>query len=278
MFQEETFGKESVPEPFDRLGALLDMPEVDTWPEYREKFMSLWGRAPGQERWQLKDVTLPPEKHKQVMAVLEEFRLIKPWRPQHETYDYGVLPGATLTSMKARLEWLAQLWKEGIRFSKLIVLTGQRPLTPSIDHFPEIMTTIAPDSGVNFNDPKIQPMHETEAARLLLAFFPLPKGMDKVPVVYIDSPRQWRGNNWERSHTGDTVDEWLKHNPKPGKTLVVSNQPSAHYQEAVFLKELPSSFDVEMTTPALASDIPLSVLLDAVSVWIRTTGDKPPKL
>ena len=278
MFQEEALGKDSIPAPFIRLGELLGMPASADWQEYRREFMARWGRVPGQERWELKNVDLPPEIHAQVMVQLEQLRLIQAWQPQHQAYDYGILPGATLPSMKSRLDWMAQLWRRGVRFHSLIVLTGQRPLTPAIDHFPEIMSSIAPGTRIDFSHPTIFPLHETEAARLLVHFYPFPEGMDKVPVVFIDSPRQWRGFNWERSHTGDTVDEWLKHNPTPGKTLVISNQPSAHYQEAVFLRELPSSFDVEMSAPPLSPDIPLSIVLDAVSVWIRTTGDQPPAL
>ena len=280
MFQEEALGNDNtaVPTQFAELGILLDMPKAKNWIEFRENFMQQWGRKSGQERWELKDVNLPLEKHRQVMTLLDQLQLLQAWRPKHNHYHYGILPGATLPSMKSRLDWMAQLWREGVRFQSLVVLTGQRILTPAIDHFSEIMAAIAPNADVDFNDPTVYPMHETEAARLLLHYYPYPEGMEKVPVTFVDSPRQWRGYGWERSHTGDTVDEWMKHNPKPGKTLVISNQPSAHYQEAVFLRVLPANFEMELSAPALAPDIPLSVLLDAVSVWIRTTGDKPPKL
>ena len=277
MFQEETFASD-VPQPFQKLAALLSMEPTEDWDEFRHSFIARWGRKPDQERWQMTEVILPEIKQTQVMEALDELGLISPWKPKKEHYDYAVLPGSTVPSMKARLDWLVQQWREGIRFNQLVVLTGQRPLTPGIDRFADVMAGLLPNNSslpTSFNGANA-PMHETEAARLLLYYYPYPEGMEQVPVKFVDCPRIWQGGHWGRCHTGTTVKDWLEYSPKPGTTLVISSQPSAHYQDAVFRRHLPQTFTIETSTAGMAQGFSMAVLLDAVATWLRAS-EVPPK-
>ncbi len=275
MYQDKTFA-ESIPAPFAKLGALLEMPEAENWQKYSRNFIERWGRSPGQERWELPEFHLSHGKQQQVYETLEELGMISPWLPHHKEYDYGIIPGSTLPGMKLRLDWLANQWQNGVHFKSLVVLTGQRPLTPSIDHFQEVMTSLRPD--IDFGSEQAFPMHETEAVRLLFHYYKFPDGMESIPLNIIDCPRKWLGHEWGRCHTKDTVDTWLEQVPKPGSTLVVSSQPSAHYQKTVFRKELPTSFSVDMSAPGTAANTPIAPLLDAVAVWLRAAGNTPPRL
>ncbi|WP_281645090.1 hypothetical protein [Parendozoicomonas sp. Alg238-R29] len=276
MFQEETFANE-IPEPLQKLAALLSMPPTQDWDEYRHSFIQRWGRKPDVERWQMKEVGLSETKKNQVIAVLDELDLISPWFPKRKTYDYAILPGSTAPSMKARLDWLAEQWDSGVRFSQLVVLAGQRPLTPKIDRFPEVMAALLPKKSSlpeSFNKENA-PLHETEAIRLILYYYPYPSEMEKVPVKIIDSPRQWQGGHWGRCHTATTIKDWLEHSPKPGSMLVISSQPSAHYQDAVFRREMPKSFTIETSTAGLPPGYSMAVLLDAVATWLRSSSVPP---
>ncbi len=266
----------SVPALFRNLAEALEMPPEQDWQKFREGFIKQWGRQPGVERWQIPKVSLPPEQYRKVTAALENLGVIASWHPTQTTYDYAILPGALVPTMKVRLDWLAELWRKGIRFQRLIVLTGQRPLTSEVDHFPAILAKLAPSQDAVHPDiPTIHPMHETEAAKLLLYFYPYPKGMDQVPISVIDAPRKWQGTRWERAHTGETVEAWLAHAPRPGSTLVISSQPSAPYQDAVFKNLLPASFTVETSAPPISPNIPLAVILDGTSNWLRSSTTPP---
>ncbi|MTI12248.1 hypothetical protein [Sansalvadorimonas verongulae] len=278
MFQEETFASE-IPQPFQKLASLLAMPPSENWDEFRHSFISHWGRKPGQERWQMKEVGLSPSRKEQVLQVLNELGMTSSWAPKETQYDYAILPGATVPSMKARLDWLAKQWQNGTRFKQIVVLTGQRPLTPEIDHISEVMAGLLPENSslpTTFTGSNA-PMHETEAARLLLYYYPYPQGMERVPVKFVDSPRCWQGGHWSRCHTATTVKDWLEYSPKPGAMLVISSQPSAHYQDSVFRREMPKGFAVETSTASLTQGYPMAVLLDAVATWLRTS-DEPPEL
>ena len=227
----------------------------------------------------MKDVGLSPSRKEQVMQILNELGMIAPWTPQRAQYDYVILPGSTVPSMKARLNWLAQQWRNGIRFQQLVVLTGQRPLTPGIDHISEVMAELLPKKSslpATFTGANA-PMHETEAARLLLYYYPYPQGMEKVPVKFVDSPRIWQGGHWSRCHTATTVKDWLAYSPEPGSMLVISSQPSAHYQDAVFRREMPKSFNIETSTAGMSRSFSMAILLDAVATWLRAS-DAPPEL
>ena len=276
---QQTYAHE-IPPAFEKVGELLAMPATNSWADFRSNFMSRWGRKPGQERWQMEEVHLEPETHKQVMETLHHLGLTNAWLPQNKTYDYAILPGATFPSMKTRLDWLAEQWQRGVRFQQLVVLAGQRPLTPEVDRFQEIMSSLSStESGAKrktfpMND-KTAPMHETEAARLLLHYYPLPEGMEQVPVQIIDSPRKWQGDSWGRSHTADTVRDWLAYSPKPGTALVISNQPSAHYQDAVFRRHLPSTFSIETSTAEIGKNYSMAIILDGVATWLRICEQPP---
>ena len=266
LFMVVSNAHEEIPELFQHLAKTLEMPPSAKWQDYRQSFISRWGRKPGQERWELPPVKFSEEKQQRVYEALDTLGLLSAWEPQEKFYDYAILPGAVLPTIKTRLDWLLGRWQKGIRFRQLVVLTGQRPLVDRIDRVSEVMPNLHPDQ---------YPMHETEAARLLVHITPLPKGMEKVEKVFFDSPRIWQDNRWERPNTATTVAAWMKHNPQPGRVLLISSQPSAHYQDAVFKNLLPDTFSVETSAPALAFDTPLSVLLDAVAVWLRSSSIPP---
>ncbi|CAM3456578.1 hypothetical protein [Parendozoicomonas haliclonae] len=268
---------QTIPEPFQKLAHALNMPAAQDWQTYRRAFIQQWGREQGVERWQMPAVNLQGDQRHRVYEALEELGVISDWQPSATTYDYAIWPGAIVPTMKTRLEWLTKLWKQGIRFKTLVVLTGQRPLTDNIDNFYTVMVSLlgAEHASELFADPNNHPHNETEAARLLLHYTPLPDTMKNVTVVFADTPRKWTGDVWDRPHTGDTVEQWLLFNPEPGSVLLVTSQPSAHYQEAVFQQHLPAGFPLDTSTPALNSNASLAIILDGIATWLRSSPTPP---
>ena len=258
------------PQEFLILASILDMPEQRDWRAYREMFIERWGRKPDQERWQMPEVQLSSEKKKQLFKVLDQLGVISAWMPLQQDYHYAILPGSTLPNMMHRLDWLAKLWTQGHRFDQLVVLTGQRPLTHNIDRVREVFSMLVPTRAQSIAE-QHYPLHETEAARLLLHYYSYPEGMEHVPVKIVDSPRKWQNHSWHRSHTTDTVESWLEYNPKPGSVLMITNQPSAHYQSSAFNRALPDSFHLDTSAPAVPDQTPVVVILDGISTWLRAS-------
>ncbi len=267
-----------IPASFQQLAKALDMPATASWSLYRDSFIKRWGRQPGQERWQMAPLDLPDQQRREVYQALDALGVIGAWQPPKASYDYAILPGAIVPTMQARLAWLIHLWQQGVRFRQLVVLSGQRPLTSEIDKVATVFPVLQQALKKDANTPEmVLPMHETEAARLLLQVTPLPKGMQDIPVVFVDTPRIWQQDHWQRAHTGSTVEAWMELTPKPGSTLLISSQPSAHYQDAVFKNLLPEGFTVDTSTEALATNARLEVVLDGVATWLRSCT-LPPKL
>ncbi len=265
-----------IPLPFQQLAQLLEMPDAHNWQDYRTAFIKRWGRAPGQERWQLPKVDFPaPQKYK-VLHLLATLGVINELPTHQKEYDYGILPGGAFPSMVARLDWLVAQWQKGVRFTHLVILTGQRPLTPNVDRFREVMSHPPFPDSTTFSDQQM-PLHEGEAAAILLQRYPFPPTMQSLSVRFIESPRKWEGESWRRANTSDTIYDWLAYKPKPGSVLVASSQPSAQYQNRVFQKRLGTGFSVNTGAPAINPEIPLAVILDGIATLINVS-EQPPVL
>ena len=226
-----------------------------------------WRRAPDQERWQLPDIKIDRATEAKAISLLREIGLIDGLTPSQKEFDYILLLGATVPRMQQRLEHLARLWQSGVRYKQLVFLTGQRPLTPEIDKVDEL---IANTSG-HLATKDSRPATESEAAVMLFQSTPLMPDMRAVPVVFVDSPRQWNQTYWQRPNTRDTLKTWMRRNPRAGSVLVMSEQPSAHYQQEVVRQELPETFSVDIAARAAASGTRLAILLDALALWLHNS-------
>lgn len=257
-----------VPEALIRLQEHLDMPVSRSWQGVAQGF-SRWARKPGQERWELADIDLPPDREALVYDDLRQLSFSQVIEPVRKTYTYGVILGATSPGMLERLNYLATLWRNGIRFDRLLFLTGQRPIDPLVDHFQSLMKGLQQKADiVHFVDDSA-PMHETEAAQLLYLYADLPQSMRKLPVNFIDTARTWQRQHWIRPNTRDTVKAWLLTKPEAGSVLMVSTQPYAAYQHAVVRSELSEErFYLETVAPVSPKEQVLAVMLDAVAGWL----------
>lgn len=104
---------------------LFDLPHENTLESIIVQTQTHW-LQPGKERWELEE--LYPEKKSEAIPLLERLGCVDATSPTKNHYTYGVVPGARLSSMQARLEALIAEWKRGVRFDTLVLLTGQRPL------------------------------------------------------------------------------------------------------------------------------------------------------
>ena len=228
-----------------------------------------WRRLPGQERWEMQDLPLAPDKHEAVMDHLKALNLVDELLPSSEHYEYTLLLGATVPRMERRLNHLAKLWQNGVRFNQIVFLVGQRPLNDGIDKVDNLVASSMGKQAQGKSAEAARPITETEGAIQLFDAMNLPKAMKQRPVEFIDSPRIWKQNHWQRANTRDTLIRWMKNSPAPGKTLVISDQPHAHYQLEVVKQELPEAFKPEVAAQSADEDTRIILYLDALALWLH---------
>ena len=212
-----------------------------------------WLRKPGQERWEMSELTADQKLF--VLNWAAKNGLFSPWKPLEKTYDKALILGATTSRMQMRLDYLKQLWDEGIRFDKIVWLTGDRPLDKRVDGLTDRCS------------------NESVAAHIIWEETDLPPAMRSLPVVFIAMPMKIEGSSVSRPNTEDTIVAWLHTEPQPCKALFISDQPFCGYQFAIIKASLPSEFLFDLvgqgadpsSHPAAAA-----ITLDSIARWIYT--------
>lgn len=207
-----------------------------------------WLRKAGQERWEMAE--LSPEKRCFVLDWAEKEGFFAPWMPTEPFYDQALILGATTARMESRLAFLADLWKGGTRFGKIVWLTGERPLDPRVDSLTDFAKT------------------ETAAAPILWEKADLPEEMRKLPVLFVASPMKEDG---KRPNTADTILSWLESAPEPCTALFISDQPFCGYQFAVIKALVPDAYQFDVAGAGVHStNHPAAgaIILDSVARWL----------
>jgi len=210
-----------------------------------------WLRKGKQERWEMAE--LSPDQRLFVLNWAAKEGLFAPWKPGCQTYDKALILGATTSRMQLRLDYLKELWNEGIRFDEIVWLTGDRPLDKRVDGLTDRCA------------------NESEAARILWEETDLPEGMRSLPVVFVAVPMKNEGSSLKRPNTEDTLVAWLKVSPEPCKALFVSDQPFCGYQFAVVKATLPDSFLFDVVGQGVklnSHPAAAAISLDSIARWI----------
>lgn len=230
---------------------LLDLMQIEhdgTLESIVEQTQKYWLLPAGKERWQVVD--LPPEISSQVIALAYPLGLMDEIRPLQTTYDYCLIVGASVKPLKARFNYMCQLWAEGIRFSEVIFLASERPLDPMIENYPGCAT-------------------ESDVARAIWNDTVIPDEVRALPVTFIYAPMIHSENGVRRATMVDTIQSWLGLSPNSGTCLFVTSQPYCFYHNAVTKICIPASFISETVGPAASPNIQKgSVLLDSIARWL----------
>lgn len=210
-----------------------------------------WLRPIGQDRWEVAE--LSTQTREIVIEWAKEQGMFAPWYPILQKYDKAVILGSSTISMKERLNYLAMLWEQGIRFKEVVWLTGDRPLDPQIDDLARRCDT------------------ESESAHILWQESLLPQGLRNLPVSFLSTPMQNKDGLLRRPNTADTLYSYLELNPKPCQLLFISDQPFCGYQLAVIEGILPPSFSYDLAGPGRdPSSHPqaAAITLDNIARWL----------
>lgn len=226
-----------------------------------------WLRKPGSERWDMQEVHADKQAH--ILELLHNLGCIDTVNATQQQYDYALLLGATVSRVRTRLAYLLDQWQQGVRFKYLIFLGSERPLDAKIESA-DLLRDLSryPYADHDWSATKL-PTTEYQMMRMVFDQTELPADFEKVIVIFINTPQQLEPNGtWRRANTMDTIREWLAQQPKPGSTLVVSNQPYVGYQDAVVRTGLPSTFSVETIGHRVSDNEKIAVYLDTVARWI----------
>ncbi len=232
--------------PLLQLLELLDIPHDGMIASILEACRSQW-LQPGKERWEFAE--LYPDKKQQAYPLLKQLGCIDSCHPQKLHYDAAILLGGHYSRMLSRMDFLQREWKRGVRFKKLIILTGARPL----DFKTEIVTD-------NLST-------EKEMILFLLKSSHLENEWEQIVV---DVPMQRQENGLVlRPNTSDTIREWIKLKPGPGAYLAISSQPFIGYHDACLRGLSPKALLIETVGPQVDKDTLFSIFLYNLQRWIE---------
>ncbi|NNM43397.1 MAG: hypothetical protein HKM07_03560 [Chlamydiae bacterium] len=207
-----------------------------------------WLRLPKQERWHLTETRVLDDVEK-IYALMEKMGFFREISTKELYFDHAVVLGGAFFRVQNRMNFLADLWKRGMRFRELIFLTGERPLDPEI----EPQTNFTHSQGI--------PQNEAEMMLYVHRYLDAPREMKELPLRVISVP--FDKINGKRPTRADTIRAWLEGSPNLGKCLFVSNQPYCMYDTLVIRNNFPKSLSFEMVGSAADHlDVNTNVLLD----------------
>ncbi len=235
---------------------------------------SAWLRNKNLERYQIEQKNHP--KHNELIPSFKALKMIDEVKPLSKHYDCAVVHGASLETFRMRVAYLINLYNEGIRFDKVIILTGMRLLFPTEPRSALVLARPPFIISKSWVDNSAAPF-ETEAdmAKLVWDQAEMSSEMRLLPTHIIVAPT----NNGVRPNTRDTINYWLKQEPvQLKKVLAVSNQPYVVYQDDILRHLLPAGTILETVGSGCPSqDIESMLVLDSLArvlyVWKEQSFD-----
>lgn len=227
-----------------------------------------WLRKPNQERWDIEKYVT--ENEAELRSVFDKLGMCKAIMPLYQEYDYVCILGALFGRIKTRLQYAIELYNQGIRFKKLVFLSGARPVVPEQgENMQNYMQSLSLET---IDD--VEPLTEAEIMKFIYKYISMPDDMRQLPVQFVDTPMVQTGMGTRRPATDDIINEWLATNPMPGRCLFVSNQPYVGFQDAVIKTYMPSTFIIDTVGCECVSTLNIGIILDNVARWLYQEGKR----
>ncbi len=193
------------------------------------------------ERWELQSLKIGTEleNHRShILPLIKETGLLKSRGAQHKYYDTVLVHGARLEDIEVRLKFIAQYWKNGGRFARIVVLTGERPLAD--DEMTSSLWSYDPAQSIAKKgiSTEIELMQYAWEANNIV-----PKELSERQMIWINTPNfRDRDGELRRANTEDTIDCWLNSEISAdfywGDCLAIANTPLILREHAVFERKL----------------------------------------
>jgi len=227
------------------------------------------------ERWQEQTSTFEALKL-QIEPLLSELGFIEASSPHFTEYQGAILHGALLPRVRLRLHYLVEQWKQGVRFSHLYFLSGERPLEVQKEN--EDLFIQDKDSPLKIRPdwtPPIQfPKTECEMMQLVWDQSEIPELMRKeVQVYFINAPMKNnpKSDKLLRPTTDDTVKYWLKTTPLYGRYLAITNAPYTNRQDLIVRSLAPREYGFDTIGSGANKHEKVAIFLDELARLIFQT-------
>jgi hypothetical protein len=218
-----------------------------------------WLRPAGKERWEIEQQPYE-NKRAELLPVFKSMGLVDAWKIKDTSFEHILFMGATVARMALRMETLQEVLEMPVAYKDIIFLSGGRSLIQEEKDFLK-------KRGWN-------PIATTEGGVYPRLFEENKIPLNKVVFINASETVQPDGKVW-RPTTADCVRDWLKENPTPGLTLVISSQPFCHYQKIVAESLLPETFVVKAVGVKAPESTTVAVYLDTLArtiyQWVTTT-------
>lgn len=224
------------------------------------------------ERWEEQTNHFEPLKPK-IIPLLAKLGFINARYPHFKHYQGAIIHGCSLVKARDRLAYLIEKWNQGVRFSHIYFLTGERLLDPKQEN----NKTFLDDSDSllkikkNAIVPSTFPKTENGMIQLLWEQSDIPETLrQKVMVHFINAPmkKNAQGEKTIRPTTDDTVVCWLSTSPPHGTYLAVSNAPYINRQDLIVKTIASDDYCFETIGAALNEDEKIAIILDELARYI----------
>lgn len=196
-----------------------------------------WLRPAGKERWEIDHSEFLNSD--EVWNIFDQMNLVQKVDATQKEYEYLLVLGATYSRVKTRLEHAVDCWNQGVRWKECVLLGGARPLVYDMEIEP-----VMNQYGLSQDQ---CPKTEAEMMKFVYENMQMPDEMRACKLTIIDVPMLDNGKGgMRRPTTQDTIEWWLKEQPKPGLCLAISSQPFVAYQYAVLISYIPKEFFIEV--------------------------------
>lgn len=248
---------EQVKKAKDKLKALVEVTQA--------KQPVGWVRTK-QIRWETEQ--FHNQNRDQLMPLLTTLGVVDEVKPTQKEYDYALVVSCTVQILRKRLAYLADLYRQGVRFKQLVFLGGDRELYPMETH-EELLgrnQAVLPNRS-GWRQSQEFPTNEIDMIPWVYEQSELSHTLRAIPMTYIAAPKV---PGSVRVHTDDIVKAWVNSDPVPGNCLLVTSQPFIIYQQIIFQTLMDSRFTVEAVGyKADASDTTIEIYLDALAYAVR---------
>lgn len=224
-----------------------------------------WLRPAGKERYETEKKQF--DGAERMIELLKILGYVHSTLPLRQHYDRALVFGSLLGGILYRLDYLCQLWRQGIRFKKVIFLGGKRTLVPEKENSDLLFADTSRLFKKNDATHRLQsdfPTSEDELMALLADAMVFPWEEESVAVEVVRAPAL---PGARRATTFDTIQAWLAHEPELDLTCIaVSNQPHVAYQQAVLFSAVPPTIICETVGDEMRFSIDdLSIILDSIA-------------
>jgi hypothetical protein len=224
------------------------------------------------ERWE-EQTNKFEELEPTIKPLLKELGFVDALTPCFKQYEGAIVHGALLSRIRLRLYYLVEQWNQGVRFSHLYFLGGERPLEAKQEN--RITLTQNGDSPLKIREdwmePEELPKTEYEMMQLVWDQSEIPEAMrEQVKVYFINAPMKMDPINGKllRPTTNDTVEYWLKTHPPFGCYLAITNAPYINRQDLAVRVFSPRGYDFDTIGLGASKNEKVAIFLDELARFI----------